>query len=369
MYAANHAEPARILVRATNWIGDAVISLPALEALRSRFPRAEIVVVAKPWVAAIYERHPAVNRQIVYDPAGEHRGPSGFGRLIRQLRGEAFDAAVLFQNAFHAAWMAWRARIPVRIGYACEGRGPLLTEAVETPPQAVYGHQSYYYLHLLFRAGLIRRPEPPQRLEDTRIEVCPEEKTWAIRRLESLGIHGPRFLLAVAPGAAFGPAKRWMPDRFAALADRLTEVLNADVMIFGSASERVLAEEIAGEMEHTPLIVAGETTLRQSMALLDRCRLVVTNDSGLMHLAAVMGLPVVAIFGSTDPRTTGPFGPSVRVVQHVVPCNPCGLRVCPIDFRCMEGVTVAMVYRTALEMVRQLGITHDHPAGSGKPAL
>lgn len=368
MYAGNNAEPHKILVRVTNWIGDAVISLPALEALRSRFPRAEIVTVAKPWVAAIYDRHPAINRQIVYDPAGEHRGPRGFSKLVRQIRGESFDTAILLQNAFQAAWMAWRARIPVRIGYACQGRGPLLTEAVETPAKAVYGHQAYYYLHLLFRAGMIPRPEPLRSLEETRIEVNAEEKTWATRRLESLGIHGPRFLLALAPGAAFGPAKRWMPDRFAALADRLTEVLNADVLIFGSDSERALAEEIAGEMEHTPLIVAGEMPLRQSMALLERCRLVVTNDSGLMHVAAVMGLPVVAIFGSTDARATGPFGPSIKVVQHVVPCNPCGLRVCPVDFRCMEGVTVAMAYRTALEMVRQLGITHDHPAGSGKPA-
>ncbi|MGH9450471.1 MAG: lipopolysaccharide heptosyltransferase II [Terriglobia bacterium] len=357
-----NGEPKKILVRSTNWIGDAVISLPAIEALRARFPESEIVLVSKPWVSGVYEHNAAIDRQIIYDPQGEHRGAGGFAKLTRQLREEEFDAAILLQNAFHAAWMVWRARIPVRVGYARDGRAPWLTHPIETPPAAVYGHQAFYYLHLLFRAGITARPEPPRPLADTRIEVLPGERAWATRRLESMGIQGPRFLLGLVPGASFGPAKRWMPDRFAALADRLTEVLSGDVLIFGSSAEKPLAEEIAREMEHTPLIMAGETTLRQSMSLLDRCRLLVTNDSGPMHLAAALGLPVVAIFGSTDARATRPFGPYARVVQHDVPCNPCGLRVCPIDFRCMEGVTVAMVYRAALELVRQLGITHDRPA-------
>ncbi|MDE3179407.1 MAG: lipopolysaccharide heptosyltransferase II [Acidobacteriota bacterium] len=362
MHTEADGEYGKILVRAVNWIGDAVMSLPAIETLRARFPASEIVLVTKPWVAGVYEHHPAIDRQIVYDAQGEHHGVKGFASLVRQLRQERFDAAILLQNAFHAAWMAWRARIPVRIGYGRDGRGPLLTHAVEPPPPAVYGHQAYYYLHLLFRAGMIARPEPTKPLADTRVEVSAPERTWATRRLEALGIQGPRFLLGLVPGASFGPSKRWMPDRFAALADRLTEVLNADVLIFGSPSEKALAEEVAGEMEHTPVIIAGEAALRQSMALLERCRLVVTNDSGSMHLASALALPVVAIFGSTDARATRAFGPYVRVVQHVVPCNPCGLRVCPIDFRCMEGVSVAMAYRAALELVRQLGVTHEHPA-------
>jgi heptosyltransferase-2 len=349
-------DPKKILVRATNWIGDAVMSLPALEALRTRFPQAEIVLLAKPWVGELYWYHPAVSRQIVYDPEGMHKGPRGFWKLIQTLRAEHFDTAILFQNAFHAAWMAWCARIPLRVGYARDSRSTLLTEAVEVPPAATYGHQVNYYLHLLFRAGLIDKPEP---IREIRLILTAAEKKWAAKRLESLGLPGPRFLVGLNPGAFFGPAKRWLVERYATLADRLVGGLHADVLIFGSPAERPLAEAIAWAMKHTPTIVAGKTTLRQLMALLAQCHLMVTNDSGPMHLAAALGLPLVAIFGSTDERATGPVGPHARVVKHRVACSPCGLRECPVDFGCMNGVTVDEVYRVALELVREWGITHD----------
>jgi heptosyltransferase-2 len=344
-------KPQKILVRAANWIGDAVMSLPALEALRGRFPEAEIVVLSKPWVSELYWRHPAVTRQIVYDPNAEHRGARGFWKLVQQLRAEHFDAAILFQNAFHAAWTVWLARIPVRIGYDREGRSGLLTEGVHPPPPAAFGHQAYYYLELLFRAGLIDRP---QDVTEIRLRLERSEESWAAKHLDSLGLRGPRFLVGLNPGASFGPAKRWLPERFADLADRLIGALHADVLIFGSREQRPLAETIASEMEHTPLILAGETTLRQFMALLARCRLVVTNDSGPMHLTAALGVPLVAIFGSTDERTTGPVSPRARVVSQHVSCSPCGLRECPIDFRCMTRVSVADVYRVALELVKDV---------------
>lgn len=342
--------PQKIMVRATNWIGDAVMSLPALEALRTRFPAAEIVVVAKPWVSELYEHHPAVSRQIVYNPEVEHHGWQGLTKFIRRLHNEQFDAAILLQNAFHAAWMAWRARIPVRIGYARDGRSPLLTEAIEPLPEAAYGHQVYYYLQLLFRAGLI---EKPRMTGELRLALDPPERTWAAKCLDEVGLRGPRLLVGLSPGASYGPAKRWLPERFANLADRLIGALHADVLIFGSGAEKPLAESIAHRMQHTPVIVAGETTLRQSMALMAQCRLFICNDSGLMHLAAALGLPLLAIFGSTSERATGPLSPRARVAKHPVECNPCGARECPIDFRCMTGTTVDGVYRTALELVKE----------------
>ena len=352
-------DPQKILVRATNWIGDAVMSLPAGEALRARFPKAEIVLVAKPWVSELYWYHPVVSRLIIYNPEGEHRGPRGFWKLVQTLRAERFDLAILFQNAFHAAWMAWCSRIPMRIGYARDGRSALLDEAVEVPPPAAYGHQAYYYLHLLFRAGLIEKPEP---VRDVKLYLAESEKQWAAKRLEALGLGGPRFLIGLNPGASFGPAKRWLPDRYAALADRLIGALNADVLIFGSRAERPLAESIAHTMQHTPTLVSGATTLRQLMALVARCRMIVTNDSGPMHLAAALGVPLVTIFGSTNERATGPLGSRIRIVKHLMPCSPCGLRECPIDFRCMTSISVDDVYKAILELVKEWGITHEHPA-------
>jgi heptosyltransferase-2 len=346
------------MVRATNWIGDGVMTLPALGALHAAFPKAEIVLVTKPWVSELYWHLPAVTRQIVYNPQGEHEGPKGFWKLIQTLRAERFDAAILFQNAFHAAWMAWCAGIPARVGYACDGRSGLLTDAVEVPPAAAYGHQLYYYLHLLLRAGLIDKLEP---VREIHLILGEAEEAWAAKHLQRLGLHGPRFLIGFNPGAFFGSAKRWLLHRYALLADRLIGAFHADVLIFGSRAERPLAEEIARAMKHTPVILAGETSLRQLMALLARCHLVVSNDSGPMHLAAALGLPLLAIFGSTDERATGPVGPRTRVVKHAVACSPCGLRECPIDFRCMKAVAVEDVAKVAVKLIEEQGVTHERP--------
>ena len=341
--------PAKLMVRATNWVGDAVLSLPALEALRTSFPDTEIVVVAKPWVAELYAGHPGLFRLMVYDPAGEHRGRSGFGKFVEELRRERFDAAILFQRAFHAAWMAWRARVPVRVGYGTDGRAALLTEPVALPAPGHVGHQAAEYLELLFRAGLIeRRPRPAQPVN---LLLTKAERRWASEELKSLGLDGPRYFAGLNPGAAFGPAKRWPAERFAALGDRLVGALGADVLVFGSEAERPLAETVARRMQHTPVVLAGNTTLRQWMALTARCRVVVANDSGPMHVAAALGVPVVAVFGSTDERATGPLSHWARVVRQPVACSPCGLRECPLDLRCLSGVTVDQVHRAALELV------------------
>jgi heptosyltransferase-2 len=348
-YEIRSCNPKKIMVRATNWIGDAVMSLPAIEALHARFPNSEIVLVSKPWVSELYWNHPAVSRQIVYDAEGEHRGARGFWKLVRKLRSERFDAALLLQNAFHAAWMAWCARIPLRIGYARDERSWLLSEAVEVPPPAAYGHQVYYYLQLLFCSGIIERPKT---LQEVHLHLAESEQRWAVKELQTVGLGGRRFLVGICPGASFGAAKRWLPDRYANLADRLIDALGADVLIFGSRAEEPLAEAVARAMEHTPVLVAGKTTLREFMALLAKCHLVITNDSGPMHVAAALGLPLLAIFGSTDEHATGPVGLRVRIIKHPVECSPCGLRQCPIDFRCMTGISVDDVYTAALESVK-----------------
>ena len=325
----------KIMVRTTNWIGDAVISLPAIEALHARFPNSEIVLVSKPWVSDLYLNHPAVSRQIVYDAEGEHQGLRGLWKLVQTLRAERFDAAILLQNAFQAAWMAWCARIPLRIGYARDGRSLLLSDAVEPPPPAAYGHQVYYYLQLLFRCGLI---ENAATFPEIRLPLAESEQRWAAKQLQEVGLGGRRFLVGISPGAAFGGAKRWITNRYAELADRLIEAVGANVLIFGSRADRPVAEAMAQAMEHTSVMVAGKTSLREFLALMSKCHLVITNDSGSMHLAAALGLPLLAIFGSTNERATGPLGRSARIAKNPVECSPCGLRECPIDFRCMNGL-------------------------------
>ncbi len=191
---------------------------------------------------------------------------------------------------------------------------------------------------------------------EIRLELADSERKWAAEQLRNLGLGGKRFLIGISPGAAFGGAKRWLPDRYAMLADRLIDALSADVLIFGSHAEAPLAEVVARGMEHTPVLVAGRTSLREFMALLARCHLAITNDSGSMHLAAGLQLPLLAIFGSTNASATGPIGRQVRVVKRPVECSPCGLRECPVDFRCMTGLSVDDVYKAALESVKSWGI-------------
>jgi heptosyltransferase-2 len=202
---------------------------------------------------------------------------------------------------------------------------------------------------LLFRSGLIDKPHT---LQEIRLHIAESERRWAALELQTVGLGGRRFLVGICPGASFGAAKRWLPERYANLADRLIDALGADVLIFGSRAEKPLAEAVARAMDHTPILVAGKTSLREFMALLAKCHLVITNDSGPMHLAAALGLPLLAIFGSTNERATGPVGLRVRIIKHPVECSPCGLRQCPIDFRCMTGISVDDVYTAALESVR-----------------
>ncbi len=343
--------PRKLMVRAPNWVGDAIISLPAVHALGQRYPTAELMVVAKPWVADIYRSQSWVSDVIVYDSEGDHRGPWRFRRLVKVLRQEKFDAAILFQNAFQAAWMAWRAQIPVRIGYATEHRSSLLTTPLPVPSLSVVGHQAHYYLHLLWQVGIIqetnRRPEP-------RLEVPPGVLALAKHQLRKLGITPSKPTLGLHPGASFGTAKRWLPERFAELADRIAEELNCQILLFGSASEEPLAKDICGRMRQKALNLVGATTLLELMAFAKICNAFVSNDSGPMHLAAALGVPVVALFGSTDDKATGPLGQQVKILKSSPECSPCLLRTCPIDFRCMKNIKVNQVYDAVSPLLRTM---------------
>ncbi len=306
--------------------------LPALRAIRLRFPQAHIAIVAKPWVADLYARESFTDELILYT-ARSLQEKIKFGW---SLRARKFDCAILLQNAFEAALIAKLAGIPNRIGYNRDGRGFLLTNGVAPPKRGeIPPHERFYYLELLRRAGLIDAiPES----DEIRLERGNVKKTNTI---------------GVSPGAAYGSAKRWLPERFAEAAARLAKERNASIALFGSKAERALCDQVAALVNGVSVInYAGKTTLAQFIDLTAGCEIFLTNDSGAMHIASALGIPTVAIFGATDDIATGPTGAHSRVVREPVECSPCLLRECPIDHRCMTGVSAE---RVALEGLRLLG--------------
>ena len=329
------------MVRATNWLGDAIMALPALRAIRSKFPAASISVVARPYVADIYRGQGICDELITYDPRTTHNGWNGRERIAGELRARKFDIALLLQNAFDAAWIAWRAAIPQRIGYARDGRRFLLTTAIATPkPGEIPTHEKFYYLELVRRAGWIDSlPE----IDEISLQVSETEKRAAEEVLQAAGAKTSAFRLAIGAGASYGSAKCWPPNRFAEFANRFQAERDAEIILFGTPNELTVAEAITSGMNRKPINLTGKTSVRELSALLSRCHLFVGNDSGAMHVAASVGLPVVAVFGPTDPGGTAPVTPRHSIVQQKPYCSPCFLKRCPTDHRCMTAVTPSMV--------------------------
>jgi len=347
-FAATERETSvKILVRATNWVGDAVMAIPALEAIRKRWAHAEIVVLAASWVADLYRGQGYADRLIIYEGQdnGKHRSMLAKEGVAADLRREKFDVAVLLQNAIDAAWIVWRAHIPERIGYAREARGWMLTHPVAVPrPGDTPPHEAYYYLELLRRVGWLAQLP---RVEKIDLRVGAEARERGDERLVAAGARRKGVRVAMAAGAAFGSAKCWPPERYAALADRLIAECKADVILFGAPQEREMAARIAEGMSRPALNLAGATRIGELPALLSSCDIFIGNDSGAMHVAGAVGLPVIGIFGPTDAAATGPVTPLFTLVQEPVECSPCFLRHCPIDHRCMTRIEVDRVFAAA----------------------
>ena len=331
----------KLLIRATNWVGDAIMALPALRLVRERFPEAHIAILALPYVAKIYDRQGIADELMVYDRKGEHSGLRGRSRLAAALRAKKFDTALLLQNAFDAAWIAWRGGIPERIGYDRDARGLLLTQAIPVPKRGeIPAHEKYYYLELLRRAGwLDKLPEIPE----ISLRVADEDSQRAEGKLRSLGVRAGALRIAVAAGASYGSAKCWPPERFAEALNQMRRERDADVILFGTPAEAVVAAAIAGALGQPALDLTGKTLIGELPALLKCCSVFLGNDSGAMHVAAAVGLPVVAVFGPTDPDGTAPVTRRCTVVQQKPYCSPCFLRCCPTDHRCMTAISPGRV--------------------------
>jgi heptosyltransferase II len=334
----------RLLILAPNWLGDAVMALPAIADVRRESPRAEITVAARPSVAALFGMVPEVDRVIVIDARSPIRTLGG------QLAQNGFDVALLLPNSIRAALVAAMAGIPERWGYRANLRGLLLTRAIDRPTGL---HQAEYYQQLAHALGFPNGPTEPH------ISVPDGARLAGTELLVGAGWDGSAPLVTLAPGAAYGGAKRWPPERFADVAATLAACAVQPVMI-GTPADAAAADEVARAFAARAadarvdrrraedggfrlLTVVGRTDLPTLAGVLASSRALVTNDSGAMHLAAAVGTTVVSVFGPTDERATRPLGAAHRVVTAPVWCRPCMLRECPLDHRCMTGVGAEMV--------------------------
>jgi heptosyltransferase-2 len=321
-----------IVVRAPNWLGDAVMALPALRALRRRFPGARLAVAARPWVADLYRREPACGQVL------ECR--------LHSLRG--FDAGILFTNSFASALALRVAGVRERIGYDRDGRGLLLTRRIEPPKPGA--HESLYYLELLHRAGLLdaapaREPIALHGIEQARRIGC--------ERFVRMGFRGP--VIGISPGAQNSRAKQWPAERFFEASIRIAGALDAGIVLFGSEAEHSLCQILAEAIRRSGrrvLNLAGVTSVGEFVDMAAACAVFLTNDSGAMHVASAAGTPTVAVFGPTDWVGTAPSGSRSSIVREPVECSPCMLRDCPIDHRCMTRIAPERVAQAALELVK-----------------
>lgn len=346
----------RILIRGVNWLGDAVMSTPAVARLREGCPHARITLLCHEKLAELWEAHPAVDQVLIFSSR------DGAWKIGRRLARERFDAAVIFPNSPRSALQVWLGRVPVRVGMAAPWRRWWLTHALpprpeHTPmrkraPQEILAlqagrlppaappppraHHVFHYLYMVGAAGMNAEPLPP------RITVAPERGQRVQSRLGEL--KGP--LVGLCPGAEYGPAKRWPKESYIELARELQRRWQAEVVLLGSHHDASTTGAIAKGVGGAVRDWAGQTSLGELAAVLQRCRVVVGNDSGPMHLAAATGTPVVALFGSTSPYLTAPGlpGDSLHdVLYHQAPCSPCFLRECPADFRCLKNLSVSEV--------------------------
>ncbi len=325
----------RILVRGVNWVGDTALSYPTVQQLKVFFPKSHLAVLVPSYLVDLWKTFPYVDEIIPFQKKGGVGSIWEDLNLSQSLKERNFDLAVILPRSFRSALHIFLARIPVRIGYRGEWRSLFLTHGIHRTKEVLRGHRVYYYLKLIEPFGAIENPTP-----SPRIFLREEDRKWGDRMLQDLGIPEGKPLIGMNPGAAYGSAKCWAPGRFGELGKRLASRWETKVLLFGREGERPMVYEILRHLGSKGIDLTGRTGLLQLAALLERCALLVTNDTGTMHVAAAVGTPVVALFGSTLPVTTGPWGEGHVVVKKDVPCSPCWKRTCPTNHPCMEQITV-----------------------------
>jgi len=325
--SARDLKPFRILIRSSNWLGDAVMSVPAVRAIKGGRPDVHVTIAAPDKIAAMWKLIPEVDA-IIPLPEGSLLPVV---RLLKQQM--SFDVAILFPNSLRVAFESWLSGIPRSVGYRGHWRSWLVNQIVRKP----------------------RKPRPPEHhsLRFFRIarECGAETSNIEFPKLDQTSNIEHQTLIGLCPGAEYGPAKRWLPERFAEAATKISTQSSAQWILLGTKNDAAIGEQIAAAIGDHCVNRIGQTTLDQLIDELRRCSLLLTNDTGTMHLAALLGVPVVAVFGSTEPRLTGPLGNGHIILRHHVECSPCFLRECPIDFRCMKAISADEVADAVLSML------------------
>lgn len=330
--------PKNIIVRMPNWLGDLVMATPLLADLRSHWPDAQITAMAQSNVAPLLKNNPHI--QEIYS----FKRPSGWIHrnqpwdIISTLKKGKYDLGILTTNSFSSAWWFWWGNVQNRVGYTGHSRKMLLTQALPYPENRETQHLVITYKQLLEPLGIKVSNTAPE------LYISPEEQQVADEFLTNLKIDPNHHnLIGINPGAAYGSAKCWLPERFRAVAEKLLQDPRVALLFFGDQAGAPLVNEICKDLSDRVVNLAGRTTLRELMALIQKCRVLLTNDSGPMHIAAALKVPLVALFGSTSDVATGPYGGGTVIHKHVS-CSPCYQRVCPIDFKCMKQISVEEVY-------------------------
>lgn len=339
----------KILVRSPNWIGDCIMSIPALRVLRRYFPESVIGVVCQNHLRDIFENISEIDQIITIGKSG---GLKGFFRASGHLASWDADAGILFTNSFHSALLFKASRIKTIVGYRKDFRGVLLDRKSDFPRPSY--HQVDFYLDLIHDFGREYSGETvkvesqvPEELQVKKQEINGIDE-W----LNRTGIASEKRMVGISPSAAYGSSKEWLPERFTELINRLDESLSdIQFIFFGSDTEREKIELISRHCQGSIFNLAGELSLKKSIAAISRCTLFISNDSGLMHVASALQIPLIAIFGPTDPGFTAPRSGNVTLIHRPVECAPCKYRECPIDHRCMTGIQAGDVYETAMELL------------------
>ncbi len=334
----------KILVRTPNWLGDAVMALPAIAALEKAFPKASLTLFAHSRVAGIYGLEKRREEVTVYNPQGIHRGITGTSKLVKDLRQRHYDLAVIFPHSFSSAWMSFLARAKERLGYIAEGRGRLLTIRLPLPKDYRKRHLTESYLDLIRTLGIEVKASAPH------LALDPEVKREGGAFLQEAGIPRGSKLIGLGPGATFGDAKRWDPERFAEVGRKLG-AKGYRLVLLGVKEEKALCERISEGIGEKTVNLAGKTDLRLLAGVISQCAAFLSNDTGVMHLASGIGIPVVGLFGSTSPEWTRPLGRS-KVIYKRPYCSPCFARICPDKSRrCWKAIEAGEVLSAVQELV------------------